>query len=153
MRTIANKNSERGVMLPETMVAVGVLGISIAGVLTAISTGFLIVERVRENQRATQVMLEKLETLRLYNWSQINSDGFIPKTFTAKYDPLADENYKGITYQGTLTIAPFPHTSATYSDQMRQVTVTLSWVSKLNLQRSRTFVTFIAEDGLQNYVY
>lgn len=153
MRIIRRKPYERGVTLPETMIATGILALSIAGILGAIFSGFLIVERVRENQRATQIILEKVETIRLYSWPQINSSGFIPTSFTATYNPLAGTNSQGITYKGTFSIAPFPHTSADYSDKMRQVTVTLSWVSKQNTPRTRSFVTYIAEDGIQNYVY
>jgi len=143
---------ESGATLAEVMIATAILAISIAGIMTAIFSGFFVMGRVRENQRATQVILEKLETLRLYNWSQVNSNGFIPTTFSEPYDPLAPQGSQGITYRGTISIEPFPHT-ASYKDQMRQVTVTLRWTSERNLQRIRSFVTYIAEDGVQNYVY
>ncbi len=129
-----------------------ILGIVTAGVMAAIFSGFFSMGRVRENQRATQIILEKLETIRLYSWSQINSNGFIPASFSQTFDPQADGGGKGITYHGSFAIAPFPHASS-YSDDMRQVTVTLRWVSERNLQRTRSFVTYIAKDGVQNYVY
>src|SRR5688572_24186767 len=153
MRILRRKHSVSGTTLPETIIATAVLALCIAGILSAIFTGFFIVERVRENQRATQIILEKVETLRLYSWSQVNSNGFIPTTFSAQYNPQATTSSNGITYNGTFTIAPFPHNSANYSDKMRQVTVTLSWTSARKLPRSRTFSTYIAQDGVQNYVY
>ncbi|MGC3959070.1 MAG: type II secretion system protein [Verrucomicrobiota bacterium] len=153
MRILRRKQLNSGITLPETMVATAILAVSVAAILAAVFSGFFIIERVRENQRATQIILEKLETLRLYSWSQVNSNGFIPKTFTATYAPSATQKSQGITYQGTIAIVPFPDTSANYSSKMRQVTVTLSWTSKRNIPRSRSFVTYIAEDGVQNYVY
>ena len=153
MRIPSQKRSERGTTLSETVVATGVLAISIAGILSAVFSGFFVVERVRENQRATQIILEKVETLRLYSWSQVNSNGFIPTSFTAEYDPQATNNAKGIIYKGSFEIAPFPYASANYKDKMRQVTVTLSWTSARKQPRTRSFVTYIAEDGIQNYVY
>lgn len=132
--------------------ATTILGITTAGILAAVFNGFFILGRARENQRATQIILEKVETIRLYSWFQVNSNGFIPTTFTQPYDPQANQGSKGIIYRGTFEISPFPH-STSYSPKMRQVTVTLRWTSERNLQRSRTFVTYIAKDGLQNYVY
>lgn len=136
--------------LPEVVIATMVLAIAITGILATVFCGFLIMGRVRENQRATQVILEKLETIRLYSWSQITSNGFIPATFSQPYDPQGVN--QGITYHGTFTVSPFPYTTS-YSDNMRQVTVTLRWTSERNLQRNRSFVTYIAKDGVQNYVY
>jgi hypothetical protein len=128
-----------------------ILGIAIAGTLSAVFTGFLIAGRVRENQRATQIILEKLETIRLYNWSQVTAPGFIPESFSERFDPQAPQR-QGITYYGTFSVAPFPFATS-YQDDMREVTVTLQWKSERGIPRSRSFVTYIARDGIQNYVY
>lgn len=146
------KRRETGATLAEVLTATAILGTVTAGILAAVFSGFFIMERVRENQRATQIILEKVETIRLYSWSQVNSNGFIPATFSQPYDPQGNERSKGITYRGSFEISPFPHASS-YSTNMRQLTVTLRWTSERSLQRSRTFVTYIARDGLQNYVY
>jgi Tfp pilus assembly protein PilV len=152
MRILCQKQPERGTTLAEVLIATVILGICTAGIVAAIFSGFFVVGRVRENQRATQIILEKVETIRLYNWSQVTSPTFIPTNFSQRFDPQAPQGSKGITYQGTFAVGPFPYT-ASYSDKMRQVTVTLRWTSERNLQRSRTFVTYIAKDGVQNYVY
>ncbi len=152
MIIVRRKRSESGTTLTEVVIATAVLAISVAGILTAVFSGFFIVGRVRENQRATQIILEKVETIRLYSWSQINSNGFIPATFSETYDPQAATGAKGITYNGTFTISPFPYTTG-YQDDMRQITVSLSWTGERNMTRTRSFTTFIAKDGVQNYVY
>ncbi|HEX5221698.1 MAG TPA: hypothetical protein VFZ59_19190 [Verrucomicrobiae bacterium] len=152
MRILSLKRRAAGTTLAEVLTATAILGAVTAAILGAVFNGFFIMERVRENQRATQIILEKVETIRLYSWSQVNSNGFIPPTFTQPYDPQAVAGSKGITYRGTFEISPFPYTTS-YSDNMRQVTVTLRWTSERNLQRQRTFVTYIARNGLQNYVY
>jgi len=152
MRIHCRKHPESGTTLTEVVIATVILAISIAGILTAIFSGFFMVGRVRENQRATQIILEKVETIRLYSWTQVNTSGFIPATFSETYDPQAATGYKGITYQGQFAISPFPYATS-YQDKMREVTVTLSWTSERNLQRTRSFTTYIAEDGVQNYVY
>jgi Tfp pilus assembly protein PilV len=149
MRIAFHRRAESGAALAEVVIATAILGISIAGIMAVIFSGFFIVGRTRENQRATQIILEKVETIRLYSWSQINSNGFIPATFSQLYDP---QDSQGINYIGTFTIAPFPYETS-YSTNMRQVTVTLRWTGERNLQRDRTFVTYIAKDGVQNYIY
>jgi hypothetical protein len=39
-----------------------------------------------------------------------------------------------------------------YSDEMKQVTITLNWTTG-RINRSRSFTTFVARNGLQNYIY
>lgn len=146
------KRTESGATLAEVVIATAVLAISVAGIVGAIFTGFFAMDRTRENQRATQIILEKLETIRLYNWSQVTTPDFIPTSFSERFDPQASQGSQGITYSGTFAIEPFPYNTS-YQDKMRQVTVTLSWTSKNKLQRSRSFTTYIAKDGVQNYVY
>jgi type II secretory pathway pseudopilin PulG len=153
MKIFCRKQPERGTTLVEVVIATAVLAISMSGIMAAIWSGFFIMGRVRENQRATQIILEKVETIRLYNWTQVTTPGFIPTTFTNTYDPQSLQGAQGITYRGTFSITNFPHSSASYSANMRQVIVKLDWNSESNKPRSRSFVTYIAKDGIQNYVY
>lgn len=128
-----------------------VTGVSVVALLSAISSGMLTMQMARENVRATQIMLEKTETLRLYSWDQLTTSNFVQTTFTESYDPNATNGSQGITYTGTVSIASVPMTTA-YSDEMKQVTVSLNWVTgKIN--RSRAFTTFVSRNGLQNYIY
>ena len=64
----------------ESLVATAISGIFITSLFTGLGTGFLAVERVREDLRANQILIDKFETIRLYSWDQINTEGFIPKT-------------------------------------------------------------------------
>src|SRR2546430_1662920 len=72
-----------GFTLLEGVVGVGLMGVLIVCLYTGMTTGFSTVRLARENLRATQVIQEKFETLRLYTWDQINDPNFIPPTFTA----------------------------------------------------------------------
>ena len=82
MRILCPERPETGTTLAEVVMATMILGIATAGIMGAIFNGFFIMGRVRENQRATQIILEKVETIRLYSWSQVNSYGFIPTIFS-----------------------------------------------------------------------
>ena len=66
--------------LVEVVMAVALLGIMTSGIFGSFRYGFFTLQLVRENQRATQIILEKVETIRLYNWDQVNLNGFIPTT-------------------------------------------------------------------------
>jgi len=81
----------------------------------------------------------------------VRSNGFIPTTFTDYFDPTATNGSSGVVYSGTVAIAAFPYNTS-YKDNMRQLTLTVQWTSD-SIQRRRTNVTYMAKDGIQNYVY
>ncbi|HXG46217.1 MAG TPA: type II secretion system protein [Methylomirabilota bacterium] len=140
-----------GFSLLEVTVGMGVIGMTAAALFSGFTSGFFNMQMARENLRATQIMLEKTETIRLYNWSQITSNGFIPATFTEAYDPHASGTNHGIVYTGTVSIANVPFTNS-YSANMRLITVRVSWRTG-ELDRSREFSTFVSRDGLQDYIF
>ena len=125
-----------------------IIGVVVVALYEAISSGFGTVRLARENLRATQILVEKMEAIRLYDWDQLNAPGFIPNTFSAAYDPIAKD---GATYYGTLTVSPAA-LNASYSDDLRLVTVQLTWTSG-QLTRKRELSTYVCRTGLQNYIY
>jgi type II secretory pathway pseudopilin PulG len=143
--------AKEGTTLVEVVFAMVVLAIMGAALAGSYTFGFMLMQMARENQRATQIMLEKVETLRLYRWDQVLTPGFIPTNFTEVYDPQASGSGQGVTYTGTVSIAQAPF-SASYSTNMRQLVVTLQWATG-NVNRIRSLATLIARDGVQNYVY
>jgi len=145
---------EAAFSLVETTVGFAIFATVATAMLTGLITAFFTVQMSRENLRATQIMLDKVETLRLYDWYQLtNNSGpnaFIQTKFTNSYYPDSVSN-PGLQYRGTLEFS-VPAIKSSYSNDLRQVKVTLKWKTR-NLDRSRTFTTFVARDGLQNYVY
>jgi|SRR6185436_19423159 type II secretory pathway pseudopilin PulG len=147
---ISRKRRQAAFSLVEVTVAMGVIGTTAGAMLTGIAGGFFTMQLARENVRATQILLEKVETIRLYDWDQINTPGFIPTNFVSAYDP--NSSNQGLNYRGTLTIGDATSVTSSYASEMKQVTVRLDWKTG-NLDRTRTFTTFISRDGLQNYIY
>jgi len=137
--------------LAEILVCVLIINIGAAGLMGCFKYAFFITGITQQNQRATQVMLERAEAIRLCSWDQVRSNGFIPTTFSEYYDPSAQNGSKGVLYNGTVTVSPFPY-STTYKDNMRKLTLTLQWQSG-QVNHVRTNVTYIAKNGIQNYVY
>ena len=133
--------------------ATGIISVTGAGVIGSINYGLFIMRMARENQRATQIMLEKLEAIRLYNWTQVTNDAFIPDTFTAPYDPTSSS--QGTTYYGTMKVTnpSFTGTVPNYAANMRQFTVSLVWTNIGGMAHARSLSTFVGQNGMQNYVY
>lgn len=134
----------------EALVGVGLIGITFVALYTGISSGFGFTQLARENLRGTQIMQEKVETIRLYTWDQINTSGFVPTTFTENFLGTTGST-GGLVYTGQVTIAAAPVTEA-YSNDLKQVTITLSWKSG-KVVRNREMTTFIGRNGLQSYIY
>ena len=151
MKIPFGKKLEQAVTLVDVVMAIALLGVMASGIFGSFRYGFFTLELVRENQRATQILLEKVETIRLYSWDQINTSGFVPSTFTDVYDPQGSTNSQGVTYNGTVTVTNCALTSA-YAANLRQLTVTLNWTTR-DIPHARSLTTYIAKDGIQNYVY
>lgn len=136
----------------EVLVAVVVLAIVFVSLYSGISAGFAVVQLARENLRATQILQEKMETIRLYTWDQINTPGFIPTNFVEKfYSVGTNAGNGGIAYTGRVTIANAPITES-YSNELKTVNIQVRWVSA-NVVRTREMQTFVTRNGLQNYIY
>jgi uncharacterized protein (TIGR02598 family) len=136
--------------LTETLVGMGVVGILFVTLYSGLTSGLSNVRMARENVRSTQIMAEKLDAIRLYSWDKIVKLDGTPMEFKTDYNTSTNSS-PGFTYAGTVTVTPAPVSNA-YKDNMRQVTVSLSWTSG-TLQRQRSMTTLIAKDGMQNYIY
>jgi prepilin-type N-terminal cleavage/methylation domain-containing protein len=152
MRIQCTQKSETGFTLVEVVMAIALLGVMASGIFGSFRYGFFTLQLARENLRATQILLEKVETLRLYSWDQVNTTNFIPANLPPEcYDPQAPTGARGTIYNGTVTVAPCTNGSS-YSANLRLVTVTLNWTNR-DIPHTRSLTTYIAKDGLQNYVY
>jgi type II secretory pathway pseudopilin PulG len=150
MKLRYSANPQAATTLVEVVAAVAIIAVSAAGLMGALANGFFSVQLTRENQRATQILIERAEMARLYNWDQVITPGFVLTNFVATYDPQAPDG-GGLEYTGRVEVASFPF-SANYATNMRELTVTLNWQTK-GINRTRSLTTLIGRDGLQNYVY
>ncbi|PYJ01114.1 MAG: hypothetical protein DME25_18915 [Verrucomicrobia bacterium] len=112
----------------------------------------------RETERATQIMEEKLDTVRLYAWDKILTSGYIPQRFTNQF-ALADAGLAGLgytsggfNYYGTITVASNLTVSPTYKKDLLQITISLSWTNG-SMPHQASMTTFVARYGLYTYVY
>ena len=153
---IARGHSLKAFSLIEVVVAVSIISVAFLGVFGSMTMGLSVTQLSRENLRATQIMLDKMEGVRLYSWTQLNSTNFLTSTFTNYFYEtnnigLVTAQGNGVMYTGTVAVLACPFTN-TYSTNMRLVTVTVGWTS-LNINRTRSMSTFYSMQGLQNYIY
>jgi hypothetical protein len=132
------------------------LGLLTVSLFTAFSSGMALVQSARENLRATQILSQKMESLRVLTWNQGLNPLLANPTFTEWYDP---SNTNSLAFCGVVTStgAP-PGTPADYANDLRVVTVTLYWTNNLQnladpIVHSRQMQTYVARNGMQNYFY
>ena len=160
----------RAFTLVEVIVCLAIISVAFASLYAGIGSGFAVVNSSRENLRANQVLLEKLETIRLYSWDQINSHGFITPAFTAPFFPTVITNLVGTNADGTMKYATYTNlnagslvyygrvsltnapVSSAYATNMKLVTVSLNWTNGTS-SHSRQMQTLITANGLQDYIF
>ena len=134
--------------LMEGLFGIAVMGIVFVALYTGMASGFQALGTSQEDLRATQIMVDKFEGLRLYTWDQFTKPGFIPDAFVARFAP--NSKNPGLVYTGTVKISPVA--GQPYSVDLRAVTITLSWTTH-GRPRTQTLTSYIARYGLQNYIY
>ena len=102
----------RAYTLIEVMVSVVIFAAVFVGFYVNLTQGFQTMETTRENLRATQLLQQQMETIRLYTWSQINTSGFVPASFTAPFNASVAQAANGPVFTGTITITNAPMTEA-----------------------------------------
>ncbi len=143
----STKTSTHAFTLVETMVAIIALGtIMVPALYACFSIGFATMRVSREDLRATEMLVQRMETLRLCPFDDV-------RTNTVRIPTSVNETYNGTTY--TITFNNAVPASGTLPDSYRTnmliVTATASWTNK-NVQRTRTVQTYVARNGMQGYV-
>jgi prepilin-type N-terminal cleavage/methylation domain-containing protein len=145
------RGAARGYTLVEVMVAVGILGMMVVSLYAGFSSGFAVLRTSRERTRATQVLLQKVETIRMCSWSQLP---FFPQNFQEPLDPRATNG--AAFYYGNVSFdAPGAIPDSTlYKTNMQQVTVTVWWTNfngSVATRFSDSMTTLVARYGAQNF--
>lgn len=157
MRTRTRRQVTAGSSLPEVIFAVSLVGMMVVSLYCGFSSGFAILRSARQNQRATEILNQYTERLRLYTWNQLlDTQNFLRSTFTEPFDPnAASGDPEGVTYAGTMELSTPADLPASYRDQLRLVTISLTWTN-LNgdtpIVSQRQVQTCVARYGMQSYV-
>jgi hypothetical protein len=151
---------EKGYTFIEVLVAGALLGFMATSLCGAFSAGFCVIQSTRENLRATQVMVQKLEAIRLFTWSQVcDTTNYLTPVFVEPYDPLGVTNgCGGAKYTGyvSASVPAAGDLPEAYRTNMRNITVTLYWTNYNGAKaivHQREMQTRVARSGMQNYIW
>lgn len=150
--TWQRKQRQSAFTVAEALVAAVLVGLSWISLGAAIGMSLSLAQANREDLRATQIMVQKMEQFRLYNWAQVNDAAYVPQNFQEYFDPA---HKKGPQYSGTVNVvANPPSLPANYQGKVVSVTVSVSWTSYNGghaIPHTRTMQTYVAQYGMNTY--
>jgi prepilin-type N-terminal cleavage/methylation domain-containing protein len=146
-----NPGKPKAFTIVEVLISIVIVGISAAGLMGCFRFAWFAVRMARENQRATQIILERAEAIRCYSWDNLAS---VPQTATDYYNRTTHEKpiYRVQTTLVSWSTTPPSGVAPSYASKMQTLTILCSWRSGPVL-RTRSYTTYIAQDGIQNYVF
>jgi type II secretory pathway pseudopilin PulG len=159
IRVFNKKQRQQAWSLAEVMVSVVIMAVVFVSLFVAFGYGFTVIRSTREDLRATQILTQKIEGIRLCTWAQLSQ---CPTNFTDTYATVSGTNASTLTYYGTITRgvnSDLPNGTSGYQDQVKLITVTVTWTTpgiSANdpaISHSRSMQTQSAMYGLQNYLY
>jgi prepilin-type N-terminal cleavage/methylation domain-containing protein len=161
-KTGGNHVESRAFTLVEVLCAVAISALIILGLFFGIAQGFSLIQTSRENLRATQIMVGTVEGLRLCRWDQLTNTTIVPINFTNYFYSLniGGVASNSVVYKGKITVADVPASfssvSPSYATSMKQVTVKVDWTdirAGSSVSYSKSFTTYVAQYGIQQYIY
>jgi hypothetical protein len=153
MKNQANGKASAFVLL-EAVMASALAGIVFTALYAGFAWGFANVQFSRDDLRAEQILVKRVETIRLTPFAQITNPTYTPTNFTDYFDPGDQSTGGGGTvYRGTLTagVPPVGSLPDSYRTNMLLVTVSVSWTNG-NQAHSRSLQAYAAQNGMQGYL-
>jgi prepilin-type N-terminal cleavage/methylation domain-containing protein len=148
---------QSGYTLVEVLCAVAIVAVMASVLFVGFDNGFTVLRTTREDMRATQILMQKTEAVRLLTWPQLSN---CPTTFQEYFYPGGAVTTNGGTlYCGTLSTTDaatnIPATAA-YRSSVHLVTITVLWTNYINskpVAHSRQMQTLNAQFGMQTYLW
>jgi Tfp pilus assembly protein PilV len=132
----------RGYTLIEALVASVILAMTLVSLLALSSQCFHYLTDIRRSARATQVLQQKMEDIRLLSWSSL---GTMSTTFV---DSNAVMNTR---YNGTVFTSAYDTYNG--STTVMKVTLQVTWRNRVGVTQTNRLSSLIANGGLNRYIY
>ena len=149
----ARRSSLSAFTLIETIVATMLAGIMLPTLFAGLAYCFSLVQASRENLRATQILVQRMEAVRLSPYNALSNPTAYPTNVSEYYSPSGQTNWnRGTVYTVTYKCEPGPSTlPPSYRSNIVLVTVTAAWNSG-KTQQTRSMQSYVARYGMQRYV-
>jgi prepilin-type N-terminal cleavage/methylation domain-containing protein len=132
---------QRGFSLVEVAIAATVLGLVFVSTMFGLQAGFQMMETARKTTLASQIMQSEIENLRLKNWAQLEDlDAMATVAIDSSFSAVANAF-------SCVRVIEEERTN------LKRVTLTVTWVSYDGISRSRSYTTYFAKNGLNDYYY
>ena len=142
----------QGFTLPEVLIAILLAAIMLLALYGCFASGYSMITVSREDLRATQILLERLERVRLCTFKQVSDPAINPSIVSEYYAPSQSGSVGTpytITYSTSVpVIGSVPEG---YRTNLMLVTVRASWMSG-KVKRNRSMQTFVAREGLTDFI-
>jgi prepilin-type N-terminal cleavage/methylation domain-containing protein len=139
-----------GFTLVEVLVGVVLLAVMFTVFYVGITAGFGIIQLARENLRATQILQEKTETLRLLTWEDLQQ---MQRSMTEPFYAPGSDLESSLNYDLRVEIPDTsPIQDASYAPDIKLVRVEATWMSG-GVERRRSMSTYVSRYGLHRYRY
>lgn len=134
-------NGEEGFTLAEAILATLILAFVLSAVLAVASQSARYLTDIRRSARASQVLQQEMEYIRLLDWTALQS---LTNSFT---DP-SDSNR---TYAGTITQSNYDSYGSTPT--VVKVTLAVTWTNQVNRVLTNTLTSLVSNGGLNKYIF
>lgn len=140
---IMKSKKSKAFSLIELMVAMMVMGASLAGVLMLFSKGSVFIVQIESNDMVIGMLEEQVELIRQTHFDDIITNFFPTSTFNSTGFIQLDNPVGQITVD-------YPFGSTAPNDLIIRVTVTLSWDSDSGRTLSKSLVTYVTSGGMSS---
>jgi hypothetical protein len=151
---VAGSNRALAFTLVETVIAVLLATMMLTALYTCFASGWSLIQITGQDLRATQILLQRMERVRLCDFTQIKDTGLNPSSSVEYFDPK-DQGTGGGGVAYTVTFASTTPSSGSlpeaYRMNMLLVTVGTCWTNGTRVY-NRSMQTYVAKDGMQSYV-
>ena len=134
-------NAREGFTLLEAMIATMILGLVLASVLAMVSQSAHYLTDIRRTARASQVLQQEMEYVRLLDWNALQS-------LTNKFSDPSDGKH---IYAGTIATSAYSSFGTTTTVQ--EITLTVTWTNQVNRILTNTLTTLVGNGGLNKYIF
>ena len=141
--------------LIEVLCSIAIAAFVVSALFYGFDNGYAMLRSTREDLRATQILMQRTEIIRLLTWTQLAS---CPTTFQESYNQTtATNSSSGTVYYGTFSVTTatnIPNT-VTYKSSVKLVTISVVWTNttgSVNVAHRREMQTLSAQNGMQNYL-
>lgn len=145
MKTTARHRRFAGFTIFEVAMASAIMALGITTSITVLQRGFAQLDTARNITSAGQIMVGKMEEIRMSNWSAVSALPAGPTTLTLDTVFSASSSV-GSRFTMTRTVT-------TLSASMLEIKLTVTWTGYDGRTISRSMTTNFAEHGIHDFIY